>query len=158
MIKFEIVSYKEFRKHFPENAEDKVVMEAYESIKLPERSTKNSAGYDFFVHSNFVAKNGVYATGIKARMDDDTVLLLMPRSSLGFKNGFRMLNTIGVIDSDYYNNQSNEGHILVGFDTDKPLTLKTGDKLCQGIFVNYKLTDNDNSHNQRIGGIGSTGN
>lgn len=156
MIKFEKVSFEEFKKSFP-TEDDKVLSEAYESIKLPERSTAGSAGYDFFCHSSLVAKNGVYPSGIKVCMPKDTVLLMIPRSSLGFKNGFQLLNTVGVIDSDYYGNQSNEGHIKIGFKADHSISLKTGDKICQGIFVKFALTDDDTADAVRSGGIGSTG-
>lgn len=156
MIKFKRVSFEEFKKYF-EGVDEKILSEAHENIRLPERSTKNSAGYDFFAHSNLIAKNGVIPTGIKAYMPEDAVLLLMPRSSLGFKFGFRLSNTVGVIDSDYVDNPSNEGHILIGFEADKPLTLKVGDKICQGIFTKFLTTDDDNANKERKGGVGSTG-
>ena len=66
-------------------------------------------------------------------------------------------NTIGIIDSDYYNSD-NEGHIMVKFSVDRPLTLHKGDKFCQGIFILYGVTFDDNADGIRNGGFGSTGN
>lgn len=157
-IKFEKVSYETFSKcleTYSFGGYD------YEAIKLPKRSTKNSAGYDFYCPVNLNCEPGktyFITLGVKARMDSDKVLMIFPRSSLGFKYGFRLSNTAGVIDSDYYNNESNEGMIMMKFTVDTPMALKAGDKICQGIFMKYYITDDDISDTERRGGIGSTGN
>lgn len=81
-----------------------------EDIKLPERSTKCSAGYDIFSIEDFVVPpKGKYMlkTGVKVCMPNDEVLQLNVRSSMGKKN-IMMGNTIGWVDSDYYNNPDNE--------------------------------------------------
>lgn len=132
----------------------------YNDLKLPTRSTKHSAGYDFIAPFTFkVEKNKKYVipTGIKCEMSEDKVLLCFPRSSYGFKYGFRMLNTIPVIDSDYYNNSDNEGHIMLGFMTDKDMVIKKGDKLFQAVITKFYTTEDDDSKEDRKGGIGSTG-
>lgn len=156
MIRFKKISFEEFKKAF-KGIDEQEIHEAYENIKLPTRSTKGSAGYDFYMHSNLVTDKGIYPTGIKAYMPKDTVLMIYPRSSLGMKHGFNLLNTVGIIDSDYADNPSNEGHIMVGFKADNTICLKTGDKLCQGIFISYRTTDDDSADGERVGGIGSTG-
>jgi dUTP pyrophosphatase len=92
--------------------------------------------------------------------DLNIFLALYPRSSYGFKYGFQLLNTTGIIDDDYYNNPSNEGHIMVGFKCEKDFDIKVEDKFCQGIFQLYTIDmDEDTSKfKERIGGMGSTGN
>lgn len=86
------------------------------------------------------------------------VLTLHPRSSLAINYGFRLVNTTGIIDADYYNNPSNEGHIIVAFTVDKELELTKGMKFCQGIILPFLFDgEDDGKGNQRLGGIGSTG-
>lgn len=52
-------------------------------------------------------------TGIKAKMPKDEVLKIYPRSSVGCKSLLMMPNDVGIIDSSYYNNPDNEGHIYI---------------------------------------------
>ena len=96
-------------------------------------------------------------TGYKAKFMSDEALLLVVRSSMGFKYNVRMCNQVGVIDSDYYNNNSNEGHMWVALmnEGDKDYIIKKGDAYCQGIFIKY-LTVGDEVTSVRTGGIGST--
>ena len=132
------------------------------AIVLPRRNDEGSAGYDFYANDNYEIYPGesvLIKTGIKAQMPKDVVLLLFPRSSLGFK-GIKLANTCGVIDSSYYNNEKNEGHIMVNLvnESGKPVYISRGDKFCQGIFLNYLKADDDVPVNQtRVGGIGSSG-
>lgn len=155
MRKFYKISKDEFSKL---NLSD----DLYDTYKLPERSTLFSAGYDFVslydcvINPKEIKK---IPTGIKADMEEDEVLLLIVRSSMGFKYNVRMCNQIGVIDKDYFNNNSNEGHIFICLQNegDKPFIINKGDKICQGIFVKYlKVDDEDVIFNKRCGGIGST--
>lgn len=132
-------------------------------IKKPKRGTKNSAGYDICTPIKIIIPAGgiseAIQTDIKAYMLDDEVLEIYPRSSLGFKKGLMLINTVGIIDSDYYSNKDNDGNI--GFKlknlTDKEVVIEAGEKIMQGIFKKYLKVDNDNSNEARIGGIGSTG-
>jgi len=89
---------------------------------------------------------------------EQTYLALYPRSSYGFKYGFQLLNTTGIIDADYYSNPENDGHIMVGFTAAKDMELKAGDKFCQGIITPYFIcSDEDAPTSVRTGGTGSTG-
>ena len=91
-------------------------------------------------------------------LDRGCFLGLYPRSSLGMKYGFTLDNTIGIIDADYYNNPDNEGHILVGCHVQKELSLKQGDKLCQGIIQGFGVCSGEyHPFETRVGGVGSTG-
>ena len=135
-------------------------MDTYADIIIPTRATKGSAGYDFHMPYDLELKPNVYytiPTGIRAKFIQGAFLAIVPKSGLGFKYGMRLANTIGIIDSDYYNSD-NEGHIMIKFSVDRPLTLHKGDKFCQGIFILYGVTLDDDADGIRNGGFGSTGN
>ena len=132
----------------------------YDKIILPKRATSGSAGYDFFAPEEFtLAPNQTIkiATGIRVRIDEGWVLKLYPRSSLGFKYRLSLDNTVGIIDSDYFN-ADNEGHIFIKMTNngDKPLTVEQGKAFAQGIFVEYGVTVDDDCVEVRTGGFGST--
>lgn len=171
---FEFVSLEEWLKS--SNIYFKTTEENYPN-KLPERSTKLSAGYDFYSPFEFnldidspitypIPHSFIMPTGIKWNPEEiidekNIVLMLYPRSSLGFKNKFSFFNTIPIIDADYYNNKNNEGHIILGFDiftSTFEFKLKRNDKICQGIITNFYTFKDEKPKNIRIGGIGSTGN
>ena len=129
---------------------------------LPERSTAKSAGYDFYVQEDIVCKSHeitLVKSGVKAFFSDNETLLLFNRSSNPKKKGLIILNGVGVIDADYVNNPDNEGEIggLFYNMTNEDVVLKAGDKMMQGIFVEFKVTDDDNATGERTGGFGSTG-
>jgi dUTP pyrophosphatase len=133
-------------------------------IKLPKRGTAKSAGYDIYSPADTELQPGddiKLPTGIKAYMQPDEVLFAYPRSSLGFKYYCRLANTIGVVDSDFYNNKGNEGHIWVKIrnEGNKIMIIEQGEAICQMIFQKYLLVDGDSFEgNERIGGLGSTNN
>ena len=134
--------------------------EIYEQIKLPKRATVKSAGYDFFAPEDIsVAPNQTVtiATGVRALMPDSWCLMIFPRSGLGFKYKLRLNNTVGIIDADY-SDSSNEGHIFIRMtnESDKPLNIPQGSAFAQGIFVQYLLTEDDDTTDTRNGGLGST--
>lgn len=137
------------------------------NFSLPKRSTKTSAGYDFFCPEEVnIApyKTGdkpcLIRTGVKAKMEDDEVLLLYNRSSNPGKKNLVIPNGVGVIDSDYYGNLDNDGEIGFTFYNlgSESITIKQGEKLGQGIFQKYLLTENDEAEGDRLGGFGSTDN
>lgn len=133
----------------------------YENIILPKRATKKSAGYDFFAPVSIVLEPNEeikFPTGIKIYMLDDEDFTIMPRSGLGFKYYCRLANTLGLIDADYYNNESNEGHCWVKLRNEGkiPMIIKAGEAYCQGVFRKHLLADNDDTNDERQGGLGST--
>ena len=138
--------------------------EIYPNIKLPKRATIGSAGYDFFFpfpkYILTYEESIKIPTGIKCEMDIKWVLTEHVRSGMGFKHQITMSNTVGIIDADYYNNKDNEGHIfvkLVNRSLDhKSIVLKRDEGYCQGVFLMYGLTIDDNTDGTRIGGLGST--
>ena len=156
MRKFEKISFEQFKKDIKDDKE------LYESYSLPRRSTKNSAGYDFYALFDYTLKPKEIMkipTGIKVSMEKDDVLFLIDRSSMGFKYNVRMCNQVGVVDQDYYNNPNNEGHMWIRIQNegDKDYVVKKGEAMIQGIFMKYLKTDDDIESNQeRNGGFGST--
>lgn len=153
---FEKISFEQFRKDIIDD------FELYNSYKLPIRSTKNSAGYDFFALEDYCLLPGEtikIPTGIKAYMNENEVLLIIVRSSLGFKYNVRLCNQVGVIDSDYYNNIDNEGHIFIAIKNEgnKEVIIKKGMNFVQGIYTNFlTVTNEENIETNRTGGVGST--
>ena len=170
IAQFEKVSFEQFLSDFidtfdgfeyskPSNVE--LLRQIWNNIKLPKRSTSNSAGYDFITPIDFELNPGEeikIPTGIRCKIDSDWVLTIHPRSSLGFKYQIGLANTTGIIDSDYYNSD-NEGHIMVKLINrgNKKFSANKGDKIVQGIFLPYGITVDDNSEGIRNGGFGSTG-
>ena len=118
------------------------------NIKLPERSTIGSAGYDFYAIEDIILapkSTILIKTGIKAYMEDNEVLLLYIRSSLAYKHNLMLSNSVGVVDSSYTDN------------VDIEYQIKKNDKIGQGIFTTYLTTDDDKADKVRTGGFGSTG-
>lgn len=182
VAKFEKVSYEQFRKDWlktftwadmmafgllpvrltePDSSSvENAIKKVYDNIKLPERKTKFSAGYDFKSPISFTVNSGEHIkipTGIRCRMNNDYVLKVYPRSSLGCDYMFILMNLVGIIDSDYYDSD-NEGHIFAKMKNceDKPVVIETGDGLCQGTFIEYAITEDDKVETARNGGFGST--
>ena len=150
MRKFEKISEEQFEKDLKEVCE-------YSDIEIPTRSTKHSAGYDFKSPISFTLNPGdskKVPTGIKASMNEDEFV----RSSMGFKYNIRLCNRVGIVDSDYYNNPDNEGHIFVKIQNEgkEAITINKGDRFAQGIFMNFLITDDDVAFGDRTGGFGST--
>ena len=139
---FEKISYEQFKKDVSSD------LKLYNEYNLPRRETKKAAAYDFealFDYTLMPCEIKKIPTGIKVKMEDDDVLLLLDRSSMGFKYNVRMCNQVGVIDADYYNNEDNEGHMWIKIQNegDKPYTVKKGEGMIQGMFIKYLTVDNE---------------
>ena len=161
-MKFEKISYDEYLKDFSDSTWNEIeIKNFYDNIKIPTRSTKNSAGYDFYwPYPDCTIPKDTWITiptGIRWTGEDCTnkVLLLLPRSGQGFNFGLKLRNTIGVIDGDYQF-AKNEGHIKVKFSVEKPCTIKEGQGFVQGIILPFYTIEEDNVTAERIGGFGST--
>ena len=138
------------------------VRDIYDKIQLPTRATSGSAGYDFKAPFGFSLLPGQtikIPTGIRVKIDEGWWLGCLPRSGLGFKYRLQLNNTMGVIDSDYYDSD-NEGHIFAKVTNDsnegKELTVEAGSGFMQAIFIPYGITYTDNAEGVRNGGMGST--
>lgn len=142
MRRFEKISFEQFKKDISDD------IDLYNSYSLPKRETKLAAAYDFFALFDYTLMPGEVKkipTGVKASMESDDCFLLIDRSSMGFKYNVRMCNQIGVIDSDYYNNNDNEGHMWICIQNEgtEPYIVKKGDGMIQGMFIKYLVTDNE---------------
>ena len=130
---------------------------------LPKRKTANSTGYDFVLpHDVYIApytSTGIISTNVKAIMPEDEVLLLFIRSSIGIGKGVVLANGTGIIDSDYANNPMNDGNIgiILRNESVNHVRLMKGERIMQGIFVKYYVTNDDDAVAERVGGFGSTG-
>ena len=164
IAKFEKVSFEQFASHYANTFPDRAALarEVYDAICLPRRATAGSAGYDFKTTVPFYLapqESILIPTGIRAIMDPGYVLMIFPRSSLGFKYRFQLDNSVGIIDSDYQY-AKNEGHIFLRMTNDslagKTLTAAQGDAIAQGIFLPFGITRDDDATASREGGIGST--
>ena len=168
VAKFEKVTYGQFEKDWldtfdiPEldTSTRREIESIYGAITLPKRATKGSAGYDFVSPLTFTLKPGEtikIPTGIRCGMNTDWVLMIYPRSGLGFKYQISLANTVGVIDSDYYFSD-NEGHIFIKLVNrgDKEFSVTSNTAIAQGIFMQYGITEDDHVEAERNGGFGST--
>ena len=163
--RFHKVSEKRFLEDWKDTfgeVQEEEVQKIYGDIRLPQRATSGSAGYDFFSPVDFTLQPGETVkipTGIRVEMEPNWVLKCYPRSGLGFKFRLQMNNTVGIIDSDYFYSD-NEGHIFAKLTNDtneeRTVALKAGTGFMQGIFVEYGITFDDDVTDIRHGGLGST--
>lgn len=136
---------------------EKIVEHAF----LPERATANSAGYDFKACEEVTIPAHSIAlvpTGIKCKMASNQCLLIMVRSSMPRKMGLVLANAPGLIDADYYGNETNDGNIMFQLRniTDKDVHISYGEKIGQGIVTNFFVAEDDEATGTRTGGFGST--
>ena len=156
MRKFEKISFEQFAKDIKNDKK------LYDEYKKPIRKTKLSAGYDFMAIEDIAINPGEIVkipTGIKAVFPEDETLLLFVRGSVGYHWNVRMCNQVAIIDSDFYNNVGNEGHMWFALQNegDKTFIIKKGESFGQGIFIKYFVVDDEEDiENVRIGGFGST--
>ena len=171
-MKFEKISVKEFEKYLYDNkpalksdSQIKVDVDYFvNSMPLPVRSTSGSAGFDITAPVTILIPahgSAKVPTGIKVKLDKDKFLAVYIRSSYANKKDLELKNQVSIIDSDYYNNESNEGHIIeyVKNNSDKNIVIEQGSRFCQGIIQQFFIVENDeyDKGNKRTGGFGSTG-
>lgn len=165
VAKFEKVSFEQFKKDILNTLDfilEEEVQGLYDTITMPVRATKHSAGYDFVSPISFVLSpnNSInIPTGIRCKMEEGWVLKIYPRSGLGFKYRLQLNNTVGIIDGDYYYSD-NEGHIFIKVtncsNENKVVSIDKGNGFAQGIFIEYGITEDDEVNGIRNGGFGST--
>ena len=159
VAQFAKVSFEIFRSA-NEDKDISLINDLYTDIRLPERATVGSAGYDFFSPFDIDLAPGealIVPTGIRAEIKNGWMLAVFPRSGLGFKYHLGLANTVGIIDSDFYFSAS-EGHIMLKLvnNGDRPLSLAKGKAFAQGIFIPFGITHDDAATGIRDGGFGST--
>lgn len=131
-------------------------------VRIPVRKTAESAGYDLECAEAadlLPGKVTILQTGLKAYMQPGEYLAIHIRSSMAIRHGLVLINATGIIDADYYNNEDNEGRIMVAvYNTgDTVFHIEKGDRIAQGIFCRYLTSDGDHAEGVRTGGVGSTG-
>jgi len=163
IAEFQKVSFERFRNDWIATfGQTDQIEKLYNSIPIPKRATKGSAGYDIVTPAAFILQPGKsikIPTGIRVRIDEGWVLCIFPRSGLGFKFRLQLDNTVGIIDSDYYYSD-NEGHIFIKITNDsrdnKEIDLSELSAFAQGVFMPFGITQDDNTTAVRNGGFGST--
>ena len=157
---FEIIKIEQMAKDF--GVSEAIASELRQDILIPQRGTPRSAAYDIrapFSLTLFPGETIKVPTGLKVYMAADEYVAIFVRSSLGFKHNIRLMNQVGIIDADYYNNPSNEGHIFIALQNEgkEIWHLEAGKAFAQAIFMKYLGTDHDSPiQDARSGGIGST--
>jgi dUTP pyrophosphatase len=101
-----------------------------------------------------------FGTGVRVQIPEGWVGLVMPRSGLGFKYEVKLVNTTGVIDSDY----TGEIQVKIRNGNEKEMVIEDFSRICQMVIVpHYKLYDNIEIVDELIStergekGFGSTG-
>ncbi len=146
MRDFEKISFDQFKKDVADD------INLYNEYELPQRDSDSSAGYDICLLEDLVIEPGEIKkipTGIKSFFEKDEVLFLIVRGSTGFKYNIRLCNQVGVVDADYYNNKSNEGHIWTKVQNEgkEKVIIPRGESIVQGIFLKYLTTQSDRDRN-----------
>ena len=132
-----------------------------EKITLPTRGSKDSAGYDLYSNENITLQpneSHIFWFDVKSYMRKGEVLKIYPRSSISIKKNLMLKNSVGIIDSDYYSNESNDGNMASCFINvgTTPITIEKGERISQGIFEKFLESDSGNTDKERTGGIGSS--
>ena len=135
-----------------------------ENAKLPTRATSGSAGMDLYacIDEPITLKKGdkaVIPTGIAIGLDDPHyAAFIYARSGLAIKHGIGLLNSVGVIDSDY------RGEICVGIikQTDPEYTIEPFERIAQMVINPVELpkiveVETLDETDRGAGGFGSTG-
>ena len=159
IARFMTVSRERFEADWKQSFGDVQVPQS--PIQMPRRATAGSAGYDFFAPADLRLAPGETVsvpTGVRVRIDNGWVLMLFPRSGLGFKYRLMLNNTVGIVDADYFN-ALNEGHIFIKLFNagDRMLHVPAGEAFAQGVLLPFGITEDDTADGARVGGFGSTG-
>lgn len=147
------------------NIKIKTIEKDFENkFKLPSYATEGSAGIDLIacIKEETIIKPGdvkSIPTGIAIHIADSNIGgFVFPRSGLSTKYGISLINSVGVIDSDY------TGEIICPIINHgkTEYILKPGDRIAQIIFMpiciaDFILTDELEETKRGSGGFGSTG-
>ena len=132
------------------------------SLPLPHYETQGSAGFDLVTRKDTVVypkSVGLVPGNVIVQLPDGYVLIIAARSSTPRRTGLVAPHGIGIIDSDYCG-PDDEVMVQVKNPTSDEVTVKRGDRIAQGIVVNFEQVDWEEV--QEIdgpsrGGFGSTG-
>lgn len=135
-----------------------------ENGKVPQRATKGSAGLDLCaaIEEPVTLKSGETAlipTGIAIALPSEEYgAFVFPRSGLAVKHGIGLLNSVGVIDSDY------RGEIMVGVinQVKEEYTIQPEERIAQMVIIPVSVmptveVEELDETDRGAGGFGSTG-
>ena len=124
--------------------------------KVPVYKTKQAACADVFLPEDVTVEPGkVACPGLQLgfNIPAGNKIVMYPRSSLLVK--FGIMQPTSIIDADY---SGMEIHVPLYNTTNKPITLKAGDRVAQIELHEYeRVLDWNFEDNERKGGFGSTG-
>ena len=124
--------------------------------KVPVYKTKQAACADVFLPEDVTVEPGkVACPGLQLgfNIPAGNKIVMYPRSSLLVK--FGIMQPTSIIDADY---SGMEIHVPLYNTTDRPITLKAGDRVAQIELHEYeRVLDWNFEDNERTGGFGSTG-
>lgn len=128
---------------------------------LPKRHSDRAAGYDLYCQESIGIPKGetrVLPVGFRMALPDDICALILPRSGLAVKKGLSVINTPGLIDSDY------RGIVQVALHNHSKQSqyVDAGDRIAQMLFLTYntpviQTVDILPMTERGEGGFGSTG-
>lgn len=132
------------------------------SAILPKYATSGAACFDLHaLESQEIDQLGGVRqckTGLAFEIPAGYVMLVYSRSGHGFKNRVSLVNSVGVIDSDY------RGEVIIGLRNDSAIrfNINAGDRIAQAMIIPVPLVHisevSDLSETDRgAGGFGSTG-
>ena len=136
------------------------IKKLHPKAKMPTYATEGSACFDLYAaearHHRYVRidKNDTFSTGLAFEIPEGHVMLVYSRSGHGFKEGATLVNSVGVIDSDY------RGEVSVKLNV--PINAGVGDRIAQAMIipverVSFELTDELTDTERGRGGFGSSG-
>lgn len=147
-----------------DNMEILKIKKLRENAKVPNRATSGSAGLDLCasIDEPITLEGGATAvipTGIAIALPSANYgAFVFPRSGIAVKHGIGLLNSVGVIDSDY------RGEVMVGVinQISTPYTIQPGERIAQMVIMPVSMMPteevSDLDETQRgAGGFGSTG-
>lgn len=105
-----------------------------ESAIIPKYATEGAACFDLHASAGGTVsarESGHFHTGLAFEIPKGYVMMIYSRSGHGFKNGLRLVNAVGVIDSDY------RGEVAVKLhnDSNVDFSFDAGDRIAQAMVV-----------------------
>jgi dUTP pyrophosphatase len=134
----------------------------HDDVPLPRYESGAAAAFDFCAAADILVEPGRVAlvpTGLIIEVPDGMFLGIFARSSTPVKRGLMVANGVGVIDPDYCGPHDEIKVPVMNF-TSTPVTVKSGDRIAQGIFLaapRVSWEERDELRTSSRGGFGATG-
>lgn len=126
---------------------------------MPTYGTAGAACFDLYArHSKSTGNQTIISTGLAFEIPEGHVMMVYSRSGMGIKQGVRLANCVGVIDSDY------RGEVMVALHADRDPwpEVRHGDRIAQAMIipvnqVSFEVVEELSSTDRGTGGFGSSG-